>query len=164
MNDDPRHDGTDVLPDALRWQLRAMRRDEVPANDLWPAIARQLPPRESGAAPAPQARGPWLAIAASMLLVVGLAGALRPQVAADPAEAAALREADRLARHYGDALESMPVVPRTRAVESALAELDRSARDIRRALSMDPDSRLLLDQLQRTYARRLALAQRAIHG
>jgi hypothetical protein len=42
-------------------------------------------------------------------------------------------------------------------------ELDRNAALILDALAHDPDSRLLLDQLRRTYARRLALAQRVAY-
>ena len=49
-------------------------------------------------------------------------------------------------------------------LKPAFDELDRNAALIREALARDPDSRLLLEQLRRTYARRLALAQRVAYA
>ncbi|MNP82071.1 hypothetical protein D3C76_1805950 [compost metagenome] len=43
-------------------------------------------------------------------------------------------------------------------------DLDRNAGLILQALARNPDSRLLLEQLRRTYARRLALAQRLVYA
>lgn len=150
------------LPDALRWQLRAMRRYEEPANDLWPGIAGAL---EARPPVAPRPHVPWLAMAASVLLVVGLVGfwqgALGDPVPAGPL---ALHEANQLARQYESALRELPDASRSTAFAPAFHELDRSAKEIQRALAQDPDSRLLLEQLRRTYSQRLALSQRALHG
>ena len=44
----------------------------------------------------------------------------------------------------------------------ALHALDQSAAEIRHAIATDPQARFLLEQLRRTYARRLALTQRAV--
>ena len=46
----------------------------------------------------------------------------------------------------------------------ALATLDRSAADIREAIASDPGAVFLLDQLRRTYSRRLSLTQQAVTG
>lgn len=160
MNDDRIPlDEDRTLPDALRWQLRAMRRDVPPAPDLWPGIAARLaaPPK-----PSPR-RAPWLALAASVLLAVG-AGSLVQQRMGDAPDAVARREARQMTREYTQALESMPPARPAGALASGIAELDRSARQIRNALDRDPDSRLLLEQLRRTYTLRLALSQRALVG
>jgi hypothetical protein len=43
----------------------------------------------------------------------------------------------------------------------AFGDLDRSAAQILGAIDRDPEARFLLDQLRRTYARRLELTRRA---
>ena len=89
------------LPDALRWQLRALRRDAPPTRDLWSGIAARLgeqaPPvaaHTPAAAAEAQATAPvtalrprettrnrWmapLALAASVAaLAIGIAGQFR---------------------------------------------------------------------------------------
>ena len=78
---------------------------------------------------------------------------------------AALVEARRLSTDYRQALEALPPeAEKSPSLAPAIHELDRSAAQIRRALARDPDSRLLLEQLRRTYARRLELSQRALVG
>ena len=47
-------------------------------------------------------------------------------------------------------------------MHAALGDLDRSVQMILTALDDNPDARFLLDQLRRTYARRLQLTQRAV--
>ena len=68
MNDERTNlDDHGALPDALRWQLRALRRDVPPPVDLWPGIAPRLAsvPERRRFAP------PRFALAASVLLDVG---------------------------------------------------------------------------------------------
>jgi hypothetical protein len=163
FNDDPCAPATGELPDALRWELRALRRDELPSGDLWSTLEPRLGPRS--AMPAPT-RTPWLALAASLLLVVGIAGLWRGQALEPVGAPTAIAEARRLSSDYRQALDEMPAdaAARSRAFAPALAELDRSADEIRRALARDPDSQLLLEQLRRTYTRRLELSQRALVG
>ncbi|MGH8080423.1 MAG: hypothetical protein ACREP7_07605 [Lysobacter sp.] len=189
------------LPDALRWQLRAMRRDLPPSRDLWSGIAARLgeqappaqatdaapaalePPAASAAVialrPREVARNRWmlpLALAASVAaLAIGIGSQFRgPQTQAGPAQVATAnpnapatlmqREADGMTRQYRAAmLEIEPVTTQAVALKPAFDELDRNAALILDALSHDPDSRLLLEQLRRTYARRLALAQRVAY-
>jgi hypothetical protein len=157
---DHRHD-----EERLRLALRGLRRDVAPTRDLWPGIASRIAqaPRER---PAPRRVRPWmpsLALAASLLLAVGIAWQQRPQ----PASSAPLiqREAQAMTRQYRAALlELERSAPHASASPFAptLQELDRSAAQIRTALDRDPDARFLLDSLRRTYTRRLALTQRAV--
>ncbi|HZX79816.1 MAG TPA: hypothetical protein VFE72_02535 [Lysobacter sp.] len=159
MNDDRSLplDEDRALSDALRWQLRAQRRDIEPANDLWAGIAARLEPPK----PRVSRRTQWYALAASLLLAVTAGVLLRPPATTGAADAIARQEAVRMKREYDAALRHMPDASKSREFAPAMAELDRSAREIRRALDHAPDSRLLLDQLRRTYSLRLELSQRA---
>ena len=160
MNDDSIPGDETPLSDALRWQLRAQRRDVAPPVDLWPGIAARLEPQRTAPVRAPRVR---FALAASVLLAVAAGGLLlRVPPSTAPANAGH-RAAQALTREYDRALGAMPDA-KPAELAPAFAELDRSARDIRRALQRDPDSRLLLEQLRRTYSLRLALTQRAVMG
>ena len=147
----------------LRWQLRQLPREIDPPRDLWPGIAARL------AAPAPARRRwpDWLALAACLCLAVGLAASLKPAPPA-PAESPRAelvqREADALTREYLAALGQFRGAPLPEPLQPALDTLDRSALEIREALAADPDAVYLLDQLKRTYTRRLTLTQRALVG
>lgn len=167
-------DDTTELDDSLRWQLRALRRDEPPGRDLWAGIAPALAARSPAAR-----RRSWLApaaMAASLLLVVGVVGwqALRApdappsytlvQREADGLNTLMEREADGLTRQYQAALRELAPVAPAGSLQPAFAVLDRDAALIRDALQQAPDSRLLLEQLRRTYAHRLALAQRVAYS
>lgn len=164
-----RHDSTpppdaagDDFPPALRWQLRAMQQDEMPSRDLWGGIAPRLERRDARRTPI---RTRWLALAASLLVVIGVAGVWEGRLRETDATQSALVEARRLSTDYRQTLEALPAeAEQSRALAPAFDELDRSAAQIRRALARDPDSRLLLEQLRRTYARRLELSQRALVG
>ena len=157
---------TNTDDDALRWQLRAMRRDVAPQGDLWPGIAARIAttPQE---VPAPATRrnvrrfAP-VALAASLLLAVGVVwqGGLLP-TAPTPADGVIRQQAGVLTHEYQGALQAMPQTRSSSAYAPALRDLDRSAAKILIALDHDPDARFLLEQLRRTYARRLALTQRA---
>ena len=162
----------------LRVRLRRLPRDIEPSRDLWPGIAARLSPQ---VADAPRAsRRPWfagLAIAASLCLAMGVAYTLRPATAPDDApapvasaspdgarDALLSREADAMTIEYEAALRQFQDAPVPEPLQPALATLDRSALEIRGALADDPDAVFLLDQLRRTYARRLTLTQRAAMG
>lgn len=102
------------------------------------------------------------AMAASLLLAVGVVwqGGLLPGSAS--ATAPVMRqEANALTREYQGALQSMPQTRSSSAYAPALRDLDSSAAKILVALEHDPNARFLLEQLRRTYARRLELTQRA---
>ncbi len=165
------HDHDNELDGALRAGLRGLRIDTPPARDLWPDIASRLvvPQRATTPHPAtpraaPFATGrmaPW-ALAASVviaLLLLWQHGALAPR---SPNDRLIAREAQAMTREYQGALRVITASAPQQPFESAdLRELDRSAAQIRSALSRDPDARFLLDRLQHTYALRLALTQRA---
>jgi len=167
--DDTRRDD---LPDTLRWQLRAMRRDEAPDRDLWGGIAEriQVQPRQA----APQ-RPRWIApvaMAATLVFAVGLVGLWRTgaEGPANPGPANAQRdtlvqaEAQGMRRQYQAAMIELGSGRPPAELQPAFDELDRNASLILDALAHDPNSRLLLEQLRRTYARRLALAQRVAYA
>ena len=217
MNHDM-HDTADPaeLPDALRWQLRALREEHAPAADLWPRIADRLSPsgREHGAPPV--AMSPWtstspapptvhalgnparrgssvpVALAASVLVAVSSLGLLRhggppaegqAQAASPRASTAdspwlpsagtgtaddgaqhvttgtplALAEAEGLRLQYEGAIRELETRPGAAAPNPTLRTLDQSAALILAALRQAPDSTRLLEQLRRTYQRRLDL-------
>jgi hypothetical protein len=70
-------------------------------------------------------------------------------------------EAQAMTLEYQAALAQFDAMPVPRELVPGIAALDRSVIDIRTALAADPGSVHLLQQLQRTYARRLSLTQRA---
>ena len=107
---------------------------------------------------------PALALAASLVLAVGIAWQLRPVPTPDPSAQLIQREAQAMTREYSAALyelERTAPPPAASPVTPALHELDRSAAQIRTALARDPDARFLLERRRRTYAQRLELTQRA---
>lgn len=146
--------------EALRWQLRALRQDMPPTRDLWPGIAARLATSPQHQAPV-SPRRPWtpFTLAASVLLAVTVTWQLQQ---APTGDALIQREAAALTRDYAGALAQLDrraaappeIVP-------ALHTLDESAAQIRRAIATEPNAHFLLDQLRRTYARRLELTQRA---
>jgi hypothetical protein len=148
----------------LRWQLRQLPREIELEHDLWPSIEagiRRKPVQRSNAR--------WsvgIAAAATLLLAGGLywrAGAGQPAVAPQPMEARIVsREARAITDEYQAALRQFDGAPVSPTVEPSLAALDRSVAQIQSAIVADPDSIFLLDQLRRTYARRLELTQRAV--
>ncbi|UHQ19229.1 hypothetical protein LVB87_13720 [Lysobacter sp. KIS68-7] len=166
-----------LLPDALRWELRALRQDAEPARDLWPSIAGRLASTpQVKPAPVVARRPTWrrfapLATAASLALALalGLAWQLRPvqapaglPAANDPHTQLIAKEADAMTLEYQAALKILGA-GRPAQVQPASKELqvlDQSAAQIRTALTRDPNARFLLNQLQRTYTRRLELTQR----
>jgi hypothetical protein len=155
------NDGGDAT---LRMALRQLRRDRMPEHDLWPRIAAEISaaPVPVHARPARASRFvPW-AIAASLLLAVGLAWQLRPIQPRDGEARLITHEAKAMTREYQGALKVIATgTPATNASTPALRELDASAAQIRSALARDPDARFLLDRLRHTYSLRLALTQRA---
>ena len=109
-----------------------------------------------------------LAAAATLLLAGGLywrAGAGQAPVAPQPMEARIVsHEARAITDEYQAALRQFDGAPVSPTVEPSLAQLDRSVAQIQSAIVADPNSIFLLDQLRRTYARRLELTQRAATG
>lgn len=151
----------------LRWQLRQLPRELEPSRDLWPGIAGNL------GRPVPRRR-PWLAalaLAACLVLALGLGLGLRlrlsstgPSAELDTRRELVQREAEGLTLEYQAALSQFEGAPIPEPLVPALATLDQSAADIRSALDADPGAVFLLEQLRRTYARRLSLTQRAVIG
>lgn len=179
----PQDDG---LPDALRWQLRGLRREAMPQRDLWAGISARIaaepatqPALAANVVALPRSsnrRLGWLAMAASVALAVGLVWQLRPADTAGPADSFARtaphadpttavlisREASAMTWEYKAALREIDAHNRPVADAAALRQLDRSAAEVRSALAQNPDARFLLDRLQKLYAQRLALTQRLV--
>ncbi len=157
------HDPTPLSDDALRWQLRALRQDAPPSRDLWPDIAAALAaaPQTPDAVPAARRRrGAPFALAASVLLAVTKTRQLQRTPEGD---ALIQREAEDMTRDYRGAIAQMDAQAKASPdYAPALHALDQSAAEIRHAIATDPQARFLLEQLRRTYARRLALTQRAV--
>ena len=155
--------------DALRWQLQALRRDVSPEADLWPGIAARIagtPQHAVTATTVIQRRrfAPW-AMAASVLLAVGFIWQLSPdpnQGAAPQADPLIRKQAVSMTFEYEKALARMGQTENGPEMHAALGDLDRSAQMILTAIDDNPEARFLLDQLRRTYARRLQLTQRTL--
>jgi hypothetical protein len=156
----------------LRWQLRQLPREIDPAHDLWPGIAARLQP----AAARRRTRLAWaggLALAASLLVAIvgwrllAAPAANAPDVVADhvdPAAHVVQAEERALTLAYHASLAGYELRPVPAEIRPGIDVLDASARDIRSALATEPGSARLLQQLQRTYTRRLELTHRAVAG
>ena len=155
--------------DALRWQLQGLRREVSPEADLWPGIAARIAnsPQQAEVVAAPINRrrfAPW-AMAASALLAVGFFWQLAiPNTGQEalPADPLIRKQAVSMTFEYEKALARMEGADSNPEMHAALGDLDRSAQMILTAIDDNPEARFLLDQLRRTYARRLQLTQRAV--
>lgn len=149
-----------------RWRLRQLPRDIEPSRDLWPDILAGIEHRPVRATGRRWLGG--LAIAASLLLAFGLFRQGQPPATTatgDDGRALVVRvESRAITDQYQAALRQFDGAPVPAQLRPSLNTLDRSVLQIRRALADDPDSVFLLQQLRRTYSRRLALTQRAVTG
>ena len=155
------HDSLPSTDDALRWQLRALRQDVPPSRDLWPDIATRLAavPQQHATPRSRRGRVMPFALAASVLLAVTVTWQLQRAPSGD---VLIQREAAALTRDYAGALAQLDrQVNASPEIAPALHTLDESAAQIRHAIAKEPNAHFLLDQLRRTYARRLELTQRA---
>lgn len=166
MNHD--HDDDALLDANLRLQLRGLRRDIAPETDLWPGIAARIAEPRAQARPhrGAQRYAPW-ALAASLVLAVGVAWKMQPPpAAADTTPSVEARllagEADAMTREYRAALQEVQASQTGTPPQAvpALDELDRSALQIRSALDEAPGARYLLERLRHTYTLRLELTRR----
>lgn len=150
----------------LRWQLRQLPREIEPTRDLWPGIAAAIEHRPLRR----NSRPAWtlLAMAASVVLAVGLVWKLQPAPTpapgTDPAAMIVASESRAITHEYQAALRQYKGAPIPDSLQASLGDLDRSVAQIQRAIAADPQSVFLLDQLRKTYSRRLELTQRAVTG
>ena len=166
-----------TLPDALRWQLRALRQRRR-AGSRPVAVDRRAHRRDAADRAPRRSASRWRPLAPLAAAAHARAGP-RHRLAGGPGarRRRARRPTMRSRPHHRPRSRSDdPRIPgraagdrRLHAAAGAAAPpnckvLDRSAAQIRTALARDPDARFLLDRLQRTYTRRLALTQRlALH-
>jgi hypothetical protein len=152
--------------DSLRWQLQALRRDIEPQGDLWPGIATRITatPQQIPVQRIARARrfAPW-AMAASLLLAIGVVWQLNP-IDSAPRQGNPLirQQAVSMTLDYEKALAHLQQAETHPEMHAAFGDLDRSVEQILAAIYHDPNAPFLLDQLRRTYARRLQLTQRAV--
>ncbi|HYM85932.1 MAG TPA: hypothetical protein VET30_04280 [Pseudoxanthomonas sp.] len=154
--------------DVLRWRLQALRRDIQPTADLWPGIADRIATLPQDVVETPHhARTrrfvPW-ALAASVLLAIGVAWQVVPGTVQDRSQGNPLirQQAVSMTLDYESAIAHLQQAETRPEMHGAFGELDRSATQILTAIDRDPDAAFLLEQLRRTYARRLQLTQRAV--
>lgn len=171
MNDN-KHDGSPVDA-SLRLRLRGLRQELEPAADLWPGIAARIAQAPLTKAREPARRFVALALAASMVLAVGVAWRMQAPASAPGTQARPVgtslvaSEADAMTREYEAALHEVQVTTPAATdagTQPALHELDRSASEIRTALQHDPEAGFLLDRLRHTYALRLEITRRLALG
>ena len=132
-----------------RRQLRDLQQAQTPRCDLWPAIDAaldQVAKRPSGRAPRRHMLA-WVAVAASLLLVVG-AGWHSWFTASPPAESA------RTASHAS----WKPADPR---LAGAAIELDAARLELKLAIEQAPDSAALQRLLRHTERQQAQLRQLA---
>ncbi len=164
----------------LRMALRGLRHDADPGRDLWPGIAARIAALPAQA-PSSRFRPRWLwplAVAASLMLAVGVTWNLQPGSASATMSGVPIvttatgarkqaplvqREAETLTLQYQAAMRELEVQAMPAGWQPGVEALDRSAAEIRVGLQRDPDSRLLLQRLRDTYSRRLALSRRALY-
>jgi hypothetical protein len=145
----------------LRWQMRQLPREIEPGRDLWPEIGQRIASRRWS----PRVLLPGLAIAASLLLAAGIAWQRQSAVAPAGDDGRLVRiQAQEISEEYQAALRQFQGAPISPEYDASLRSLDRSLVEIHRAIAADPHSVFLLEQLQKTYSRRLALTQRAVVG
>lgn len=169
MNDLINHDDHDN-PDALQARLRALPAERVPPARVWQGIAAQLPampmpaavrPPAAVAVLAPRRRWP-LRVGLGLAAALGLLMVVPAPVPHSPPPTLVQRQADAMVAEYQQAMAALPPAQVGGEWQPALRELDSSVDHIRAAISENPRSRVLLEQLQRTYALRLELTQQAV--
>ncbi len=154
-----------------RWRLRQLPREREPSRDLWAGIAAAIT-HSQRAAHAPRGNG-WRtmgsALAASLVLGAFGLGLAKPRLLetvglrrATPEHQLVLKEAAAIRKQYQVELRQFRDKPVPTDITPALIELDQSADNIMVALNSHPDAVFLLDQLRRTYARRLQITQRVV--
>ena len=98
-----------------------------------------------------------------MLLVAGMVWQMMPPATPSGPQPnpLVLQQAVAMTFEYENALARMQEADTHPEMRTAIGELDRSATQILTAIDRDPHAVFLLEQLRRTYARRLQLTQRA---
>ena len=154
------------------WQLRQLPRERMPARDLWAGIAAAI--AQAPQSPPQPVRRRELRAAASACVAACVLGAFGLTLSnarlqeklglrhATPEHRLVLSEAHAIRQQYQSELRQFDDKHVPESITPALIELDQSADRIMVALDGHPDAVFLLDQLRRTYARRLELTQRMV--
>jgi len=147
----------------LRWKMRQLPRELDLPRDLWPDISGRMQ-RQQRRTPKRWLAG--LAIAASLLIAAGLGWRMQwsPAPLVDSNASLVATQARAITDEYQAALRQYQGAPLAPEYNVSLRSLDHSLAEIHRAIAADPHSSFLLEQLQKTYSRRLQLTQLAIAG
>ena len=153
-----------------RWHLRQLQREREPSRDLWAGIVAAIaqPKQEQARVVRDSAwRDLGSAVAACVVLGAFGLGLAQPRLLEKaglhrptPEHRLVLKEAEAIRKQYQRELHKFDGKPVPASITPALLELDQSAEKILVALDSHPDAVFLLDQLRRTYARRLQITQR----
>jgi len=160
---------------ALAQRLQQLPAQRTPPAAVWEAIAAGIGTSQPADAPSstvptplpvrqrPRWRTPVAWAMAASVAVLAVAMWPRPAQPPGPAPTASVlvRQADAMAGEYRQAIAALPAGQVPAEIRPALHELDTSAAAIRVALGRQPDATFLLDQLRRTYAKRLELTRMA---
>lgn len=151
----------------LRRNLGRLRDQErEPPHGLWPAIEARLGAQSAPSRSSRPSYWPWAMLAPAAMLVLlvsfgsrwapGAGEAVPPAVASQDSRPGS---ADLISLEYRAALAELAAAPLPPDMQALAHSLDQDARRIRQALSEAPESRLLIDQLRRTYAWRLRISK-----
>ena len=161
---------------SLLTAARSLPREVAPPPEVWTELRSRVVRGRGIAAPS-RNRGRWIAIAASVVFVVGAAlmipggrgkgnvtRATRGQVATPPVMA-------RVERHFAGTLAELRATLDTQrtlhapaavqVVDQTLAVIDTAIAETRAAMTDDPDNPALVEILSSHYERKVELLQRA---
>lgn len=132
-------DTMNTEPDRAVPGIESLRRDQAPRRDLWPEIEQRIAPRRRRRPPA------WMAMAASVLLVVGVLNLPTGPQDTPTGSAPAVTTPVALA-------PSMLSPPQRAVVKAHLQIADHAERELKAALRQAPDSPQLRQLLRSTQA------------
>ena len=147
----------------LRRELRGLRDNREPNNDLWPQIARRLQSDEAAVdEPIRKQRRNWLPLSAAAAIAVALSAGLFLMAMQQPAfvtTTASSTGAERISvqNQIERARElALTVDPRLAGAEVVV---DAASAELEHALQQQPDAVFLVGLINRTHAQRRKLAR-----
>ena len=147
----------------LRRELRGLRSDREPGQDLWPQIARRLQTGESsGVGSIPRRRRHWLPLSAAAAIAVSLSAGIFSMAMQGQAFVASADSSERApsvsVQHQIERARelALTVDPRLAGAEIVV---DAANAELEEALRQQPDAVYLVGLINRTHAQRRKLAR-----